>query len=1408
MKDLLNLLKTQSQSDEFDSIRISLASPDMIRSWSYGEVKKPETINYRTFKPERDGLFCAKIFGPVKDYECLCGKYKRMKHRGVICEKCGVEVTMTKVRRERMGHIELASPVAHIWFLKSLPSRIGLMLDMTLRDIERVLYFESFVVIDEGMTTLQRGQLMNDEQYFEALEEFGDDFDARMGAEAIGELLKSIDLEAEISVLREEIPATNSETKLKKMSKRLKLLEAFYKSGNNPEWMILKVLPVLPPDLRPLVPLDGGRFATSDLNDLYRRVINRNNRLKRLLDLNAPDIIVRNEKRMLQESVDALLDNGRRGRAITGSNKRPLKSLADMIKGKQGSFRQNLLGKRVDYSGRSVIVVGPSLRLHQCGLPKKMALELFKPFIFSKLELRGYATTIKAAKKMVEREEPLVWDILDEVIREHPVLLNRAPTLHRLGIQAFEPVLIEGKAIQLHPLVCAAYNADFDGDQMAVHVPLTIEAQLEARALMMSTNNILSPSNGEPIIVPSQDVVLGLYYMTRERINAQGEGMAFSDIKEVQRAYGAKQVHLQARVKVRINETIRDIEGNEESRTAIVDTTVGRAMLFDIVPTGLPFELINQAMKKKAISRLLNEAYRRCGLKDTVIFADQLMYMGFRQAALSGASIGVNDFVIPDEKVNIVAEADTEVKEIERQFADGLVTQGEKYNKVVDIWSRANELLAKKMMDNLKSDTVINAEGEQEEQESFNSVYMMADSGARGSAAQIRQLAGMRGLMAKPDGSIIETPITANFREGLNVLQYFISTHGARKGLADTALKTANSGYLTRRLVDVAQDVVITEQDCGTEEGLVIQALIEGGDVVVGLGERVLGRVIAQDVLDPQGKDVLIPAGTLMDEAWVARLDNDDTYSSIDEVIVRSAITCESHHGICSSCYGRDLGRGHKVNIGEAVGVIAAQSIGEPGTQLTMRTFHIGGAASRAAAVDNIQVKNGGEIRLHNLKTVERADGNLVASSRSGEIGVTDEHGRERERYKVPYGAVIKAKDGDTVEAGAIIANWDPHTHPIVTEVAGRIQFAGLEDGITVKRQADELTGLTTIEVLDIKDRPQAGKDIRPMIKLVDAKGEDVLHAGTAMPAQYMLPPNAILNLQDGADVGVGDVLARLPQEGTVNKDITGGLPRVADLFEARKPKEAAVLAEISGTVSFGKETKGKRRIVITPTDGADPIEVMIQKWRSLNVFEGETVEKGEVISDGPSSAHDILHVLGVEELAKYIVSEIQDVYRLQGVGINDKHIEVIVRQMLRKVEILDSGDSEFIQGEQAEFVDVTIANEKLVAEGKQPAKFERVLLGITKASLARESFISAASFQETTRVLTEGAVTGKKDYLRGLKENVVVGRLIPAGTGLAYHSERKRKRMQDTESSVTVSAEEVQAALTEALNASVEDSE
>ena len=1408
MKDLLNLLKNQGKTEEFDSIRITLASPDMIRSWSYGEVKKPETINYRTFKPERDGLFCAKIFGPIKDYECLCGKYKRMKHRGVICEKCGVEVTMTKVRRDRMGHIELASPVAHIWFLKSLPSRIGLMLDMTLRDIERVLYFESFVVIDPGMTTLERGQLLNDEQYFEALEEFGDEFDARMGAEAVQQLLGSIDLEAESQHMREEIPQTNSETKLKKLSKRLKLMEAFIKSGNKPEWMILNVLPVLPPDLRPLVPLDGGRFATSDLNDLYRRVINRNNRLKRLLDLNAPDIIVRNEKRMLQESVDALLDNGRRGRAITGSNKRPLKSLADMIKGKQGRFRQNLLGKRVDYSGRSVIVVGPSLRLHQCGLPKKMALELFKPFIFSKLELRGHATTIKAAKKMVEREEALVWDILDEVIREHPVLLNRAPTLHRLGIQAFEPVLIEGKAIQLHPLVCAAYNADFDGDQMAVHVPLTIEAQLEARALMMSTNNILSPANGEPIIVPSQDVVLGLYYMTRHRVAAKGEGMSFSDTKEVSRAHGAGQVHLQARIKVRVREVIRDIHGNVEEITAIRDTTVGRALLFDIVPEGLPFELVDQAMKKKAISKLLNEAYRRCGLKDTVIFADQLMYMGFRQATLSGASIGVNDFVIPDEKAQIIAAAEAEVTEIERQFAEGLVTHGEKYNKVVDIWSRANEVLAKRMMDNLKVDVVKDADGNDVEQESFNSVYIMADSGARGSAAQIRQLAGMRGLMAKPDGSIIETPIIANFREGLNVLQYFISTHGARKGLADTALKTANSGYLTRRLVDVAQDLVITEVDCGTENGILVQPIIEGGDIIVSLGDQLLGRVVAVDVLDPSNGDVLIEKGTLIDESWVDRLSTDEALSKIDEVLVRSAITCDSVQGVCASCYGRDLARGHLVNQGEAVGVIAAQSIGEPGTQLTMRTFHIGGAASRAAAVDSIQVKNGGIVRLHNLKYVERTDGNLVATSRSGELGVTDEHGRERERYKLPYGSMIKVREGSTVEAGAIVANWDPHTHPIVSEIKGKIVFVGLEDGITVKRQTDDLTGLSTVEILEGKDRPQAGKDIRPMIKLVDFDGKDLCYPGTDMPAQYLLPPKAIVNLSDGAEVQIGDVLARIPQEGTVNKDITGGLPRVADLFEARKPKEYAILAEISGVVSFGKETKGKRRILITPHDGGDPFEIMIQKWRNLNVFEGESVEKGEVISDGPSNPHDILRILGVNELAKYITTEIQDVYRLQGVVINDKHIEVIVRQMVRKVEIIESGDSGFIQGDQVEYIAVRLENERLLADGKFPAKFERVLLGITKASLATESFISAASFQETTRVLTEGAVNGKSDYLRGLKENVVVGRLIPAGTGLAYHNERKRKRRMGSADSNSVSAEEVQQALTKALNASMSGSD
>ncbi|CAM0557324.1 DNA-directed RNA polymerase subunit beta' [Halomonas sp. ATBC28] len=1403
MKDLVKVLKSQSQSEEFDAIKITLASPDMIRSWSFGEVKKPETINYRTFKPERDGLFCAKIFGPVKDYECLCGKYKRMKHRGIICEKCGVEVTKAAVRRERMGHIELASPVAHIWFLKSLPSRIGMFLDMTLRDIERVLYFESFVVIDPGMTTLERGQLMNDEQYFEALEEFGDDFDARMGAEAVQELLKDIDLEEEINHLREEIPQTNSETKIKKLSKRLKLLEAFYHSGNAPAWMVMEVLPVLPPDLRPLVPLDGGRFATSDLNDLYRRVINRNNRLKRLLDLNAPDIIVRNEKRMLQEAVDALLDNGRRGRAITGSNKRPLKSLADMIKGKQGRFRQNLLGKRVDYSGRSVITVGPTLRLHQCGLPKKMALELFKPFIYSKLQSLGYASTIKAAKKMVERELPEVWDILADVIREHPVLLNRAPTLHRLGIQAFEPLLIEGKAIQLHPLVCAAYNADFDGDQMAVHVPLTLEAQLEARALMMATNNVLSPANGEPIIVPSQDVVLGLYYMTREKINAKGEGMVFSDLNEVERAFGTQSVSLHARVKVRLDEIDIEEESGERSfHRRIYDTTVGRALLFRILPEGVPFELIDQPMKKKAISSLINEVYRRAGLKPTVIFADQLMYTGFRLATWSGASIGVNDFVIPEAKTEIVDAAEAEVKEIEDQFSSGLVTAGEKYNKVIDIWSKANDKVAKAMMVGISKETVIDRDGNEVEQDSFNSVFIMADSGARGSAAQIRQLAGMRGLMAKPDGSIIETPIVANFREGLNVLQYFISTHGARKGLADTALKTANSGYLTRRLVDVAQDLVITEVDCGTENGLTLHPIIEGGDIIVPLSQRVLGRVVAQDVVHPGSGEVLIAKGTLLDEKWCAELDT----MGVDEIIVRSTITCETAHGVCASCYGRDLARGHQVNIGEAVGVIAAQSIGEPGTQLTMRTFHIGGAASRSSAVDSVQVKHGGKVRLHNIKHVERADGKLVVVSRSSALAVADDHGREREYYKLPYGAELSVRDGDVVDAGATVAKWDPHTHPIVAEVEGKAQFIDLDEGVTMHRSVDEMTGLSSIEVIESAARPMAGRDKRPMVMLQDSSGEYVSVSGSNTPVQYLLPGNSIISVDDGVTIGVGEVVARIPVEASANKDITGGLPRVADLFEARKPKESSILAEISGVISFGKETKGKRRLTITPESG-DPFEALIPKWRQIAVFEGETVEKGEVISDGPSNPHDILRLLGVEELAKYITAEVQDVYRLQGVGINDKHIEVIVRQMLRKVEITDSGDSDFITGDQAELVRVLEQNERLEKEKKFPAKYQRMLLGITKASLATESFISAASFQETTRVLTEAAVTGKRDYLRGLKENVVVGRLIPAGTGLTHHAERRRKR-EDVEQLFNPSATEVEQELGAQLTALDSDDE
>nr|WP_211092065.1 DNA-directed RNA polymerase subunit beta' [Vibrio agarilyticus] len=1372
VKDLLNFLKAQHKTEEFDAIKIGLSSPDMIRSWSFGEVKKPETINYRTFKPERDGLFCARIFGPVKDYECLCGKYKRLKHRGVICEKCGVEVTQTKVRRDRMGHIELASPVAHIWFLKSLPSRIGLLMDIPLRDIERVLYFEMYVVTEPGMTDLEKGQMLTEEEYLDRLEEWGDEFTAKMGAEAIKDLLGSMDMHAEAEQMREELDTTNSETKRKKLTKRLKLVEAFITSGNNPEWMILTVLPVLPPDLRPLVPLDGGRFATSDLNDLYRRVINRNNRLKRLLELAAPDIIVRNEKRMLQESVDALLDNGRRGRAITGSNKRPLKSLADMIKGKQGRFRQNLLGKRVDYSGRSVITVGPYLRLHQCGLPKKMALELFKPFIYSKLETRGLATTIKAAKKMVEREEAVVWDILDEVIREHPVLLNRAPTLHRLGIQAFEPVLIEGKAIQLHPLVCAAYNADFDGDQMAVHVPLTLEAQLEARTLMMSTNNILSPASGDPIIVPSQDVVLGLYYMTREKINAKGEGMYLAGPAEAEKAYRTKSAELHARVKVRITETVVDEDGNSTTETKMVDTTIGRAMLWQIVPAGLPYSIVNQKLGKKQISNLLNEAYRKLGLKDTVVFADQIMYTGFAYAALSGVSVGIDDMVVPAAKYTEIAEAEEEVREIQEQYQSGLVTAGERYNKVIDIWASTNDRVAKAMMSNLSSETVINRDGEEEQQESFNSIYMMADSGARGSAAQIRQLAGMRGLMARPDGSIIETPITANFKEGLNVLQYFISTHGARKGLADTALKTANSGYLTRRLVDVAQDVVVYEHDCGTFEGVDMMPHIEGGDVKVALTELALGRVVAEDVLKPGTEEVLIPRNTLIDEKWCQIMEE----NSVDSMKVRSVVTCDADFGCCAQCYGRDLARGHLVNQGEAVGVIAAQSIGEPGTQLTMRTFHIGGAASTAAAENSVQVKNTGTMKLANAKFVINKAGKLVITSRASELTIIDEFGRTKEKHKLPYGTILGKADGEQVEAGETVANWEAHTMPIITEVAGRVQFVDMIDGVTISRQTDDLTGLSSSEITDAAARPAAGKDMRPAIKLVDENGNDVMIPGTDMPAQYFLPGKAIVNIVDGAEVGVGDTLARIPQKSGGNKDITGGLPRVADLFEARKPKEPAILAEHTGTVSFGKETKGKRRLVIT-RDSGDTYEEMIPKHRQLNVFEGERVERGDVIADGPETPHDILRLRGIHAVTQYITNEVQEVYRLQGVKINDKHIETIVRQMLRKCTITHAGDSEFLPGEQVEYSQVKIANRNLEAEGKEPARFERELLGITKASLATESFISAASFQETTRVLTEAAVSGKRDDLRGLKENVIVGRLIPAGTGFAYHQDRQAKR-------------------------------
>jgi DNA-directed RNA polymerase subunit beta' len=1385
----MSLLNNQGQIGDFDKICISLASPEKIRSWSYGEVKKPETINYRTFKPERDGLFCAKIFGPNRDYECLCGKYKRLKHRGTVCEKCGVEVTQAKVRRERMAHIDLATPVAHIWYLKSLPSRMGIILDMTLRDIERILYFESYVVIESGLTSLERGQLINDEIYIETLEEHGDDFDVRMGAEAILELLKTLDLPAEINSIREEIQGSSSDAKIKKLTKRLKLIEAFMHSGNRPEWMILKILPVLPPELRPLVPLDGGRFATSDLNDLYRRVINRNNRLRRLLELNAPEIIVRNEKRMLQESVDALLDNGRRNRALTGSNKLPLKSLADMIKGKQGRFRQNLLGKRVDYSGRSVIVVGPNLRLHQCGLPKKMALELFKPFVFGKLEAKGLVTTIKAAKKLVDLEVGKVWDILEEVIREHPVFLNRAPTLHRLGIQAFEPILIEGKAIQLHPLVCTAFNADFDGDQMAVHIPLSIEAQLEARTLMLSSNNILSPANGVPIIVPSQDVVLGLYFMSRENLGARGEGMKLADMREVSRAYESGAADLNAKITVRLESVINDDsaiikpqpgeEGIFQAKKIVtVETTIGRALLYDILPAGLSFDLVNRNMTKKIISELINVCYRRLGLKTTVIFADQLMYTGFSFATRAGISIGIEDMEVPDDKPQIIEHAQNEVKEIEADYGSGLIGEKERYNKIIDIWSRTNDQLASAMMAQLGVETVTDKKGIETSQASFNSIYMMADSGARGSAAQIRQLAGMRGLMAKPDGSIIETPITANFREGLDILQYFISTHGARKGLADTALKTANSGYLTRRLVDVAQDMVVHEVDCGAVAGLEMMPLIEGGDVVEPLRERVLGRVVAVDVVKLNVEEPIVRAGTLLDEDWVERLEKE----GIERVTVRSAITCESRFGICAKCYGRDLGRGHLVNIGEAVGVVAAQSIGEPGTQLTMRTFHVGGAASGTAVVSQIEVKSKGSIKFENLKLLAQhgeVGDNLVAVSRSGEMKVLDEFGLVRERYKVPYGAVLTIKDGEKVVSGQRVANWDPHTIPVITEVAGQVRLIDVIEGITVNLETNEQTGLSSTVVTDQKMRSLHAKELRPMVKLLDeATADDLFIPGTEVPASYFLPPRAIIKVEEGSLVEVGDVIARLPQESSKTRDITGGLPRVADLFEARLPKEPAILAEQTGTVSFGKETRTKQRLMITGADG-EVKEVQIPKWRHISVFDGQHVEKGEGVVDGASNSHDILRLLGVNALANYIVNEVQEVYRLQGVKINDKHIEVIVRQMLRKVKVESPGDTRLLRSELVDLSRVLDENERVIAEGKEPATWEPQLLGITKASLATDSFVSAASFQETTRVLTEASVNGKCDDLRGLKENVIVGRLIPAGTGFAYHEDRRQRRLR-----------------------------
>ena len=1370
MKDLLQILKQQNKDHDFDAIRVGLASPEKIRSWSYGEVKKPETINYRTFKPEREGLFCAKVFGPMKDFECLCGKYKRMKFRNVVCEKCGVEVTLSKVRRERMGHIELAAPVAHIWYLKSLPSRLGLLMDMTLKDIERVLYFEAFLVTDNGNTPLVKKQLLTEEMYFDALDEFGEDeFVAKMGAEAIQDVLKEVQLEKEAANLREDALSTKSQTKLKKINKRLKLVDSLIQSGNKPEWMVLDVLPILPPDLRPLVPLDGGRFATSDLNDLYRRVINRNNRLARLLELDAPEIIVRNEKRMLQEAVDSLIDNGRRGRAVMGNNRRPLKSIADMIKGKQGRFRQNLLGKRVDYSGRSVIVCGPYLKIHQCGLPKKMALELFKPFIYNRLQANGLASTIKAAKKMVESEIPEVWDILERVVHQHPVLLNRAPTLHRLGIQAFEPLLIEGKAIQLHPLVCTAFNADFDGDQMAVHVPLSEEAQLEARTLMLASNNILHLASGDPIIIPSQDVILGLYYMTREMVNKKGEGMIFANATEALNAYSEELVSLHAKIKLRIQDYVKVESGYEPSTKRIVDTTVGRAIFSRILPKGLSFDLINKALSKKVVSNLIHVCYRTQELKETVIFADQMMYMGFEFSTKSGISFCSNDMIIPHEKTEMIENANSQIKFVQQQFSSGVLTNGERYNKVIDIWSRTSEEVAKAMMDKVGYEDMIDAEGNTQRNPSFNSIYMMADSGARGSPAQIRQLAGMRGLMAKPDGSIIETPITSNFREGLNNMQYFISTHGARKGLADTALKTANSGYLTRRLVDVGQDLVITEEDCETEHGLIMKAAIDGGNVVQTLGDAVLGRIVAEDVILPNSDKVYLSKGHLISLNDSVQIDE----MGIESIKVRSAITCETSYGVCASCYGNDMARGHMIGVGEAIGVIAAQSIGEPGTQLTMRTFHIGGAASASTAANSIIINTDGIVYFENMKYIPNSNGDLVVISRSSEASIRNEVGQEKERYKIPYGAMVHFKDGGKVKAQDRIADWDPHAHPIIAEKSGRVVFVDFSPGVTVLSNSDPLTGLSFYEMIEEGERPASAKDMKPMLKLVDKKSKKNILS------THYLPSGVKINLEDGQLIEAGEILAKIPKAVSKTSDITGGLPRVADLFEARKAKDHAILAESAGVVSFGKPTKSKERLLITSEDG-EVTEMMIHQWRAINVFDGETVEKGDIISDGPSNPHDILRLLGVETLSNYIVREVQNVYRLQGVKISDKHIEVIVKQMLRKVEIIDIGDSSYVNGETAEYAHVIEANKQLKAQGKEEIKYQRLLMGITKASLSTESFISAASFQETTRVLTEASITGRVDDLKGLKENVIVGRLIPAGTGYREHQEARRRRVEE----------------------------